>query len=362
LVQQFFDLNSEKLPNESVFLSKQICLTRRVMEKLGCFCLRVQYQTLEPDIHFLIHIWFQNGSLILESLISTQAHAHGVHLTVCARMISNHWCIPEIVCTWIPNYSGMNHLLHDAQRRLEATSSNDPSACSVRTQCDRLPERCHCSTADKQPATCLHCANQFVNQSVLEIHMQRCPSTEEDKNTGRGRGQGRGRCTGQVGNTMLLLLCKDMCEGDVHTRTVMAFGLNVGWAGGGRGDETKVPSRERLLSQPTKTSTFSFIAPLFVLCLLTFSVCLHSPRPIPPLSGRVWPLRPPLHDPGGPRPPSAIPHGPDTPQMPGEAVPPPLYLQQHPGGACAGPLPGHARQVQKPTPLPLPDLPQGIFL
>ncbi|TNN81731.1 Zinc finger protein 574 [Liparis tanakae] len=51
---------------------------------------------------------------------------------------------------------------------------------------------------DKQPATCLHCSSQFVNQSVLEIHMQRCPSTEEDKNTGRGRGQGRGRCTGQV--------------------------------------------------------------------------------------------------------------------------------------------------------------------
>ncbi|XP_034409436.1 zinc finger protein 574 isoform X2 [Cyclopterus lumpus] len=51
---------------------------------------------------------------------------------------------------------------------------------------------------DKQPATCLHCSTQFVNQSVLEIHMQRCPSTEEDKNTGRGRGQGRGRCTGQV--------------------------------------------------------------------------------------------------------------------------------------------------------------------
>ncbi|XP_029308279.1 zinc finger protein 574 isoform X2 [Cottoperca gobio] len=51
---------------------------------------------------------------------------------------------------------------------------------------------------DKQPATCLHCSTQFVNQSVLEIHMQRCPTTEEDKNTGRGRGQGRGRCTGQV--------------------------------------------------------------------------------------------------------------------------------------------------------------------
>uniref|UniRef100_A0A8C5EGT8 Zinc finger protein 271-like n=1 Tax=Gouania willdenowi TaxID=441366 RepID=A0A8C5EGT8_GOUWI len=51
---------------------------------------------------------------------------------------------------------------------------------------------------DKQPATCPHCVSQFVNQSVLEIHMQRCPTTEEEKNTGRGRGQGRGRCVGQV--------------------------------------------------------------------------------------------------------------------------------------------------------------------
>ncbi|XP_034553031.1 zinc finger protein 574 isoform X2 [Notolabrus celidotus] len=51
---------------------------------------------------------------------------------------------------------------------------------------------------DKQPAMCPHCSSQFVNQSVLEIHMQRCPTTEEEKNTGRGRGQGRGRCTGQI--------------------------------------------------------------------------------------------------------------------------------------------------------------------
>ncbi|XP_061573145.1 zinc finger protein 574 [Cololabis saira] len=51
---------------------------------------------------------------------------------------------------------------------------------------------------DKEPATCPHCTSQFVNQSVLEIHMQRCPVTEEERNTGRGRGQGRGRCTGQI--------------------------------------------------------------------------------------------------------------------------------------------------------------------
>uniref|UniRef100_A0A3P9J3D8 Zinc finger protein 574 n=1 Tax=Oryzias latipes TaxID=8090 RepID=A0A3P9J3D8_ORYLA len=51
---------------------------------------------------------------------------------------------------------------------------------------------------DKQPATCPHCASQFINQSVLEIHLQRCPTTEEERNAGRGRGQGRGRSTGQI--------------------------------------------------------------------------------------------------------------------------------------------------------------------
>ncbi|KAM8847171.1 zinc finger protein 574 [Synchiropus picturatus] len=51
---------------------------------------------------------------------------------------------------------------------------------------------------DKQPVVCPHCASQFVNQSVLDIHLQRCPTTEEERNSGRGRGQGRGRSTGQI--------------------------------------------------------------------------------------------------------------------------------------------------------------------
>ncbi|XP_028282023.1 zinc finger protein 574 isoform X2 [Parambassis ranga] len=51
---------------------------------------------------------------------------------------------------------------------------------------------------DKEPATCPHCSSQFINQSVLEIHLQRCPTSEEERNTGRGRGQGRGRSTGQI--------------------------------------------------------------------------------------------------------------------------------------------------------------------
>ncbi|KAI4810932.1 hypothetical protein KUCAC02_013859 [Chaenocephalus aceratus] len=37
----------------------------------------------------------------------------------------------------------------------------------------------------------------------------------------------------------------------------------------------------------------------------------------------MWP---PLHDSGGPRPPSVIPHGPDASQMPSEALPPQIHL------------------------------------
>ena len=69
---------------------------------------------------------------------------------------------------------------------------------AVWSEYDHLPNTWHCSVTDKQPAMCPHCSSQFVNQSVLEIHMQRCPITEEEKTAGRGRGQGRGRSTGQV--------------------------------------------------------------------------------------------------------------------------------------------------------------------
>ncbi|XP_072316281.1 zinc finger protein 574 isoform X2 [Eucyclogobius newberryi] len=54
------------------------------------------------------------------------------------------------------------------------------------------------SHQDKLPVICPHCSSQFINQTVLEIHLQRCPTNEDDRNTGRGRGQGRGRSTGQV--------------------------------------------------------------------------------------------------------------------------------------------------------------------
>lgn len=51
---------------------------------------------------------------------------------------------------------------------------------------------------DKMPATCPHCSSQFINQTVLDIHLTRCPTNEDERSTGRGRGQGRGRSTGQV--------------------------------------------------------------------------------------------------------------------------------------------------------------------
>lgn len=113
---------------------------------------------------------------------------------------------------------------------------------------------------------------------------------------------------------------------------------------------------------PFSLITISLITFRFVSLPSIFPSTLYPPLPFIPLSDWVWPMRPPLHDPGGPRPPSVIPHRPDTSQMPSEALPPQIYLQQCTGGACAGPFPRNAQQVQKPTPLPLSDLPQGIFL
>lgn len=54
------------------------------------------------------------------------------------------------------------------------------------------------SITDKQPVACPHCSSQFINQSVLDCHLQRCPVTDDERNVGRGQGQGRGRSTGQV--------------------------------------------------------------------------------------------------------------------------------------------------------------------
>ncbi|KAM6968145.1 zinc finger protein 574 [Aplochiton taeniatus] len=51
---------------------------------------------------------------------------------------------------------------------------------------------------DKMPASCPNCQALFINQSVLDIHMQRCLCPDEDRAAGRGRGQGRGRSTGQM--------------------------------------------------------------------------------------------------------------------------------------------------------------------
>lgn len=68
---------------------------------------------------------------------------------------------------------------------------------------EHLPKAQYCPVTDKQPVACPHCSSQFINQSVLDSHLQRCPVTEDERNVGRGRGQGRGRSTGQVGQSFL---------------------------------------------------------------------------------------------------------------------------------------------------------------
>ncbi|XP_064803839.1 zinc finger protein 574-like [Oncorhynchus masou masou] len=69
---------------------------------------------------------------------------------------------------------------------------------------------------DKEPVLCPHCSSQFLNQSVLDIHLQRCTSSEEDKTVGRGRGQGRGRSMGQVECDMCGHCCMTQEGLDLH--------------------------------------------------------------------------------------------------------------------------------------------------
>nr|XP_046170544.1 zinc finger protein 574-like isoform X2 [Oncorhynchus gorbuscha] len=69
---------------------------------------------------------------------------------------------------------------------------------------------------DKEPVLCPHCSSQFLNQSVLDIHLQRCTSSEEDKTVGRGRGQGRGRSMGQMECDMCGHCCMTQEGLDLH--------------------------------------------------------------------------------------------------------------------------------------------------
>ncbi|XP_038842278.1 zinc finger protein 574-like isoform X1 [Salvelinus namaycush] len=69
---------------------------------------------------------------------------------------------------------------------------------------------------DKEPVLCPHCSSQFLNQSVLDIHLQRCTSSVEDKTVGRGRGQGRGRSMGQVECDMCGHCCMTQEGLDLH--------------------------------------------------------------------------------------------------------------------------------------------------
>ncbi|XP_028837831.1 zinc finger protein 574 isoform X2 [Denticeps clupeoides] len=55
---------------------------------------------------------------------------------------------------------------------------------------------------DKEPKSCPQCSAQFLNQAVLDIHLQRCTAQVSElsdcSGSGRGRGQGRGRSMGQL--------------------------------------------------------------------------------------------------------------------------------------------------------------------
>lgn len=159
MIVWWFDLDCENWQNdESASVSKADQLTCRRMETCGL-------------IINLDHV---------SSMYNTRAFKPSVHLTFT--------CFPAATC---------QNPLPLIYKRVEMPASAAAQRAPIRmTGLTAEP----CSIADKQPVTCPHCSSQFVNQSVLEIHMQRCPSTEEDKNTGRGRGQGRGRCTGQVCN------------------------------------------------------------------------------------------------------------------------------------------------------------------
>ncbi|KAJ8392956.1 hypothetical protein AAFF_G00071600 [Aldrovandia affinis] len=68
---------------------------------------------------------------------------------------------------------------------------------------------------EKDTKTCPICSIQFLNQSVLDNHMQHC-SGKEDRSRGRGRGQGRGRSMGQMECDMCGHCCVTQEGLDLH--------------------------------------------------------------------------------------------------------------------------------------------------
>ncbi|XP_031432405.2 LOW QUALITY PROTEIN: zinc finger protein 574 [Clupea harengus] len=72
------------------------------------------------------------------------------------------------------------------------------------------------SLTHQEPKSCPHCSAQFLNQTVLEVHLQRCPGNQPEAGLeggeggvqrGRGRGQGRGKAGGQLECEMCGHLC-----------------------------------------------------------------------------------------------------------------------------------------------------------
>lgn len=67
---------------------------------------------------------------------------------------------------------------------------------------------------DKEPKTCPNCGSQFLNQTVLDTHLQRC--TGEDTGRRRYKGQGRGKVGGQLECDMCGHRCVTQDGLDLH--------------------------------------------------------------------------------------------------------------------------------------------------
>ncbi|XP_063069176.1 zinc finger protein 574 isoform X2 [Engraulis encrasicolus] len=72
------------------------------------------------------------------------------------------------------------------------------------------------SLTHQEPRSCPHCMLQFINQAVLQIHLQRCPSNPEYINevanaAGEGRGRGRGQGRGKAGGQLECEMCGHRC-------------------------------------------------------------------------------------------------------------------------------------------------------
>ncbi|XP_030641486.1 zinc finger protein 574 [Chanos chanos] len=72
------------------------------------------------------------------------------------------------------------------------------------------------SHQDKEPVACGNCGSLFLNQSVLDAHLQRCLATELEQAGGGAKPQGRGRSGGQLECDMCGHRCVTQDGLDLH--------------------------------------------------------------------------------------------------------------------------------------------------